>query len=67
MDWQIYIVALGLVLVLEGLMPFISPGRYRRFLKKMFDQSESVIRKMGLAMLIAGLVVIVFMQIFTGI
>lgn len=67
MDWQIYIVALGLVLVVEGILPFISPGRYRRFLKKMFDQSESAIRKMGLVMLVLGMIVIVIMQMYTGI
>ena len=67
MVWKILIVALGLVLVLEGIMPFVMPERYKRFLLNMSHLSVRRLRIMGLIMMIVGVIVIIVMKRLFGI
>jgi uncharacterized protein YjeT (DUF2065 family) len=43
------------VLVLEGLMPFISPGRWREVFSRILTMSDGQIRFVGLASIVLGL------------
>lgn len=65
--WQYLVIGLGLVFVLEGIMPFVSPDRYRRFLLRMAEQSPKSLRTVGLVMMIIGLGIVVAMQHFYGV
>ena len=65
--WQYLIIGLGLVFVLEGIMPFVSPDRYRRFLLRMAEQNPKSLRTMGLVMMVVGLGIVVAMQHFYGV
>ena len=56
MNWGDFWAALALVLVLEGLIPFISPGGYRNMVQQMSAMSDQVLRNTGLALIIAGAV-----------
>jgi uncharacterized protein len=47
--------ACALVLVLEGLMPFISPGRWREVFSRILTMSDGQIRFVGLASIVLGL------------
>ncbi len=47
--------ALALVLILEGLLPFISPGAWRRVFSEMLQMRDGQIRFFGLVCLVAGL------------
>ena len=47
MNWQDLLVALALVLVLEGLIPFASPGRYRRLVAMLSDIGDNRLRTCG--------------------
>lgn len=47
--------ACALVLVLEGLMPFISPGRWREVFSRILTMSDGQIRFVGLASIALGL------------
>jgi uncharacterized protein YjeT (DUF2065 family) len=51
--------ALGLMLVLEGLLPFITPAGWRRMFQQMLVLSDGQIRFFGLGAMVAGLVLIV--------
>lgn len=51
-------VAIGLVLVLEGLMPFVAPTRWREMMTKVLALADGQIRFFGLAMVLAGLGVV---------
>jgi uncharacterized protein YjeT (DUF2065 family) len=50
--------AFGLVLVIEGIMPFVAPGPWREMLRKADALADGQIRFFGLAMMVAGLAVL---------
>jgi len=47
--------ALALVLVIEGLMPLISPARWREVFSRVLAMSDGQIRFIGLASILLGL------------
>ena len=51
-------VALGLMLVLEGILYALAPGAMRRALDVVLRQPEQTVRMTGLAVAVAGLVVV---------
>ncbi|MGE4661020.1 MAG: DUF2065 domain-containing protein [Arenicellales bacterium] len=55
MEWRDLFVALALVLVIEGLIPFAAPGRYRRLVEMLGSIGERQLRIGGLAMMVVGL------------
>lgn len=58
MDWHDLLNAVALLLILEGLMPFISPDGIKKIYKAMTETPESSLRMMGLASIVAGLVLL---------
>lgn len=46
--------ALGLVLVIEGFLPALNPGLYRRMVQMMGERDDRTLRMIGLVMMIAG-------------
>jgi len=47
-------VAFCLMLVIEGMLPFIAPGRWRRMLEAMEQVDDSTLRLVGFASMLAG-------------
>jgi len=58
MYWTEILTAIALVLVIEGMLPFISPARYRRMVAEITRLSDNHIRNIGLAVMIAGLLLL---------
>ena len=58
MNWQELLVGLSLVLVIEGVIPFASPGRYRRLVEVISNIKDSRLRAAGGACMLAGLVLL---------
>ena len=56
--WQELLVAGCLVLVIEGVLPFIAPHKWRDMLANMLTLSDSTIRRIGLASMITGVVLL---------
>jgi len=56
--WQVLPVALALVFVIEGMMPFISPGRWRQMIVTVAQMEDRVIRNFGLGSMLFGLFVL---------
>ena len=56
--WQELLVAGCLVLVIEGMLPFIAPHKWRDMLANMLTLSDSTIRRIGLASMITGVVLL---------
>lgn len=52
--WHDLLVAIALVLVLEGLLPFLSPDAMRRALTKLVSLNDSTLRFAGLTSMILG-------------
>ncbi|MCX2982734.1 DUF2065 domain-containing protein [Halieaceae bacterium IMCC14734] len=53
--WQQLAVAVAMVFILEGIMPFISPGRWRNLVKVMAELDNRTMRAMGLFSMMLGL------------
>ncbi len=47
-------VAFCLMLVIEGMLPFIAPGRWRRMLEAIEQVDDSTLRLVGFASMLAG-------------
>jgi uncharacterized protein len=56
--WQDLARAFGLVLVLEGLWPFLSPGRWRSMFLRVSTLDDRLLRSFGLASMICGLIML---------
>jgi len=56
--WQDLVRAFGLVLVLEGLWPFLSPARWRSAILRVSSLDDRLLRAFGLAMMIGGVIVL---------
>ena len=54
--WDTLLAALALMLVLEGVLPFISPGLWRRVFERATQMSDGQIRFLGLSTMLAGLI-----------
>jgi len=52
---DVFWLALALVLVIEGLFPFLSPPRWRRMFLQMVQLRDGQIRFFGLCSMLAGL------------
>ena len=55
MAWTEILTALALVLVIEGLLPFAAPGRYRQMVTEIVRLSDNHIRIVGLVVIVVGL------------
>ena len=60
MGFKELFIAISLVLILEGLLPFISPSLYKRITLQILEINESSIRIMGLFLIILGVLIIKF-------
>jgi uncharacterized protein YjeT (DUF2065 family) len=54
--------ALALVLVLEGIFPFLVPDRYKETIRSISELDAGMLRKIGLASMIAGLVLLLIVK-----
>jgi hypothetical protein len=57
-DWTDFITAVGLAFVLEGLFYFIGADRMPPVLRMLSERPPSDLRKMGLAALLLGILVV---------
>ena len=55
---DVWLLALGLMLVLEGLLPMVAPTRWRRLFEQMLQLQDGQIRFFGVFMVLAGLVLV---------
>jgi len=60
------IAALALLCVFEGMLPFLSPRLYRRFIITLASQPDTMIRRMGLICMLIGLIVLAIAHRFIG-
>ena len=54
MMWNDLFTALALLLVVEGMLPFLRPERWRRVMNTIAKQSDQVLRVMGLVSMLVG-------------
>ncbi len=57
--WDVALCALGLVLVVEGLLPFLDPPGWKRVFERALQLRDGQLRFLGLTCVVSGLVVLV--------
>ena len=57
-DWHDLLNALALVIVFEGIMPFLSPDRFRKVLEVANQLSNEQLRKVGGIFMSIGLLIL---------
>ncbi len=62
MPWTEILTAVALVLVIEGMLPFIGPDKYRRLVLQMIQLSDTQLRTIGLTTMISGLLVLLIVR-----
>jgi uncharacterized protein len=62
MQWQDLFIGVGLVLILEGMLPFLSPEKWRKIAQMMLVQSDKHLRILGLIFMVIGLFVITMLH-----
>ena len=62
MYWTEILAACALVLVIEGILPFVAPNRYRQLVAQIVRLGDNQLRAFGLAAMIAGLVLLFFIS-----
>ena len=62
MDWNDLLAAIALYLILEGLLPFLSPAKWRETIAMLATMSEQQLRIMGLVSMILGALLLAFIR-----
>lgn len=52
--WENFFSAFALMLVFEGILPFLNPGRWRRLMASAIVMPNKVIRILGLVSMVIG-------------
>lgn len=56
------LMAVGLMLVLEGILPFMAPQAWRQTFRRLIDFSDGQLRFMGLISMLIGLIMIIIIK-----
>ncbi|MBI4697035.1 MAG: DUF2065 domain-containing protein [Gammaproteobacteria bacterium] len=56
--WQDLLAAVALVLVIEGMLPFVSPQRYRQTLEAVTKLEDRNLRTIGFVSMMAGVILL---------
>jgi uncharacterized protein YjeT (DUF2065 family) len=56
----IFLMALALMLILEGVLPFLAPGLWRDTFRRITQMSDGQIRFVGLSSMLVGLLLLLW-------
>ena len=56
--WHVLAAAIALVFIIEGMLPFVSPDRWRKLLSMADQMEDRVIRNIGLGSMVFGVVIL---------
>ena len=60
--WQVLPVAIALVFIIEGMLSFISPNRWRTMLVMVEQMDDRMIRNVGLGSMLFGVIILYLMH-----
>ena len=55
MYWTEILTAVALLLIIEGMLPFVGPNRYKQLVAQIAQLSDNQLRIFGLSIMISGL------------
>ena len=56
--WQEFFTAIALLLVIEGILPFLNPRGFRDTMRQIAELDEALLRKLGLMAMLLGLILL---------
>ena len=56
--WHTLGLAAALMLIMEGLLPFLDPARYRRYLERVLSLDDNALRMGGLVAITLGVLLL---------
>ncbi|MDE2387749.1 MAG: DUF2065 domain-containing protein [Betaproteobacteria bacterium] len=56
--WENFLNAIALMLILEGMLPFLSPQTWREAFRRLTEINDNQVRFIGLTSMLAGLLVL---------
>jgi uncharacterized protein YjeT (DUF2065 family) len=56
--WEELWIALALILVIEGIMPFLNPTGWRKTLRQVSEMEDKTLRIIGLSSMIFGVILL---------
>lgn len=59
MTLQNLMIAIALVLILEGLGPLLFPNKWRRYLRELSSQNQQVLQRVGAVLVGVGCVILI--------
>ena len=62
MNWTELFSALALVMIIEGIIPFISPQGYKKSMQQMLAMPESKLRVVGFSLMLVGAILLFFIR-----
>lgn len=57
--WENFLNAIALMLILEGMLPFLSPNTWREAFRKLTEINDNQIRFIGLTSMLVGLILLI--------
>ncbi len=61
--WNELLVAIALVLVFEGIIPFLAPDKFRQALMQLVQMPDQVLRIIGLASMATGIIFLYILRL----
>lgn len=58
MLWEELWIAFALILVIEGIMPFLNPSGWRKTLRKVSEMDDKILRSIGLSSMALGVILL---------
>ena len=62
--WNDLLVAIALVLVFEGIIPFLAPQKFRQALAQLCQLPDQVLRVIGLVSMAIGIISLYLLKLF---
>ena len=56
--WREFGIAISLMLVIEGIIPFLYPGRWRALVASLAEIDDKALRLIGLGSMVAGIILL---------
>lgn len=63
-DWVTFLDAVALVLIIEGVLPFIKPESFRKYLDTLRSQPDTSLRIIGFCSMIFGSAILYLVRLF---
>ncbi|MDH3609064.1 MAG: DUF2065 domain-containing protein [Gammaproteobacteria bacterium] len=61
--WNELLVAIALVLVFEGIIPFLAPDKFKQALAQLIQMPDQVLRIIGLASMTLGIIFLYILRL----